>query len=327
MSRVLVFVGSALFALCSSAASIYWHVPPSITNIAGRILYQPTEATLNSTHDFRALAWSTGSIADIPTAPGWNASPYSLFLPPTSLNSRVRQNAVLGSSIVQLQNEPGTSSSEGAIRLNAATATDMGPANNYTLTVQFNRWWTPGTGPHAWDQTSWGQPWSYSTAVTIGATVAIPEFSLPSHTGVCASTLYIRGRDISTGQRYWIQASMFDSLGPSAQVLYRDPFTGDVAYSGQIRPGGSSYWTINPSSWYFTSTPFSAFRFYSVTISRQQLWNLITAFNAQLGTTMTPEPGWHEIFAAGVTPECGANTAKDAIMAFEQKGFFLRSEY
>lgn len=284
---------------------------PNLSGIAGNYEIEPTEATLNARQDFHAASWLGRSMPSA-TNGTWRVGAFTTFNS-LATNERCTDPAIVGSCGIQME---GT---EVGCRLNGYT---VDPSRAGTYTVQFQKWWGDGNGPRAWDGVAYGYP-PAPTRVTIGAMVAVPSGGGP---GVGYADLYIRGRDTLNNKRYWIQAQIYDERANLTEQVYVDPYTGESAYVAPIK-AGSSYWSVTPGSNSMRSTNWDTLDFFSVEISRQNLWDLIARFNSELGAGMTTEPNWHEIIACGVTPEIGGDTPQQAALSFKASNLFLRTDY
>lgn len=196
-------------------------------------------------------------------------------------------------------------------------------------TVQFQNWWNPNTGGiKAWDGTKYGYDVN-KVRLSLGAMISIPQ-----NTGGAFgySTLYLRGIEINSKTRYWLQFSLFDDRGVDKNgeswAIDKDSsgkiLTGELTFSGQL--GHSNYFTLLPTSASFKSTPFSTLTFFGVSVSRQQLWNIMTELKRRFKVNISPEPNLHKIFACGMTPELG-NADPGGKIKFVGENMFLRTEY
>ncbi len=200
--------------------------------------------------------------------------------------------------------------------------------NNNITTVQFMYWW--GDGPiinannsiKAWDGSLYGYNVN-EVKVSFGAMVKIP-----TSTGNSAnySTFYLRGIEIVSGIKYWLQFSLFDSRGPLPDAFYYDVgLTNELAFTGQL--GNSSYFSLNPDSHPVQHTPFSDLRFFGAKVSRQQLFNIMEEFKNQYpAVNISSEPNLHHIYSFGFTPEIGL-ASMGGSMSFVAENAFLRTEY
>lgn len=184
------------------------------------------------------------------------------------------------------------------------------------LTVQYQHYFSEEIG--AWNWSAYG---GYNTRVSFGGMIEIEENTGPA---IGYGTFYLRGVEILTGQKYWIQASFFDERGDLPDMFRFDEYTGEAALEAQI--DNSDYFTLNPDSWDMATEAHDGARFYGASMSRQQLWDMITDMNAALGLNMSPEPNLHKIFAAGVTPELG-EADPGGILDMDIETFFVRTEW
>lgn len=293
-------------------ATQYHFGHPLLSGVAGNYEIAPSEAVMNARRDFHAWV-GVGALPDTPVNGGWRASTYTTF-DAAAANERCVDDGVAGSCAIQMEGY------ETGCRLHGPT---LATPSDGTYTVIFQKWWGDGHGPRAWDGPTYGYP-PAPTRVSVGAHIAVPE---NGGGGVGYSTLFIRGRDTLNNKRYWIQASMFDERGDLPESVYMDPYTGECALSSQIRPGGASYYAINPDSHHMASSPFGDYRFFCIEVTRQNLWDLIERFNTELGAGLTPEPNWHEVIAVGMTPEIGADTGFTGVMSWKGRNLFLRTDY
>jgi len=194
-------------------------------------------------------------------------------------------------------------------------------ATDEIATVQFQRWWGINSGVKAWDGTKYGYDVN-KVRLLLGAIISIPQ-----NTGgaIGYSTFYIRGIEINSKIRYWLQFSLFDERATMGDSFYMDNgLTGEPCFSGQL--GVSSYFSLIPTSATLKKSVFSSLTFFGISISRQQLWNLMTEFKSRLNVNISPEPNLHKVFACGMTPELGA-ADPGGIMKFVGENMFLRTEY
>lgn len=203
---------------------------------------------------------------------------------------------------------------------------------NGITTVQFQNWWGRNNGIKAWD----GKKYGYSpnnVKVSFGAMVKIPQ-----NTGdaIGYATFYLRGQQFwPTPIAYWIQVSVFDDRGYNAgnqDILYVDGETKELSMESQLNQ--SKYSTKNPDSNVMLTNPFSDFKFFGASISRQQLYDLMVSFKAEYkkrngrDIDLRPEPDLHSIFAFGVTPEIAEEAGKKGgVMKMTVKNLFLRTDY
>lgn len=210
----------------------------------------------------------------------------------------------------------------------SATVTTSGgvfnPSTDSIATVQFQQWWGRGNGIKPWDGTKYGYDVN-NVKLSFGAMVKVPQ-----NTGnaIGYATFYLRGEQVNkANSAYWIQISLFDERGYNSgnqdNIYFDQDLTNEPAIETQI--GQSAYSSINPDSNILHSTPFSNYKFFGASISRQQLYNMMVAFQGA-GFDISPEPNLHRIFAFGITPELG-NAQPGGTMQMDVQNLFLRTDY
>lgn len=164
------------------------------------------------------------------------------------------------------------------------------------LAVQFQHWWGDQLGVNMlhWDY------YGINTTVRLSANV-----QTLSHGGDATAygTLYLRGLDMTNGERWWLQYSFFDERGDLPDMFRFDQYTGEAVLESQM--GNSAYSSLHPDSWEMSTDDHTGIRFKSVIVDRFDFVDTFTAMNAALGTTFSLEPGWHKIIAFGASYEIG----------------------
>ena len=210
---------------------------------------------------------------------------------------------------------------------NHVEATVTKPKTESITTVQFQNWWGENNSIKVWDGTKYGYDVN-KVRVSFGGMIAIPENIGPA---VGYSTFYLRGIQKNPRIRYWLQYSPFDGAGSYDPYFKPDPETNELSMSCPL--GNSLYGSINSDSFPFTSTVFPNLKFFGGTISRQQLWNIMTEFKKH-NSNILLEPNQHSIFAFGFTPELGdiqnnidTGNLQPGKIRYVAENVFLRTEY
>lgn len=160
-------------------------------------------------------------------------------------------------------------------------------SNNGIITAQFQNW-------YAQPQTVWQQ----GDLLTLGGMSRV-EYN--GGAAVAYADYYIRWKDVTTGNMWWMEARFFDDRGAMDDAFIFDTFTGQAIYTAQI--GRSDYFTTDQTSNTFAAQAYNDWRYFGIDLNENAFHALISDMNDRLGTLFSENPNHHVMQAYGATNE------------------------